>query len=82
MSRELDPVVAACGCVNHFSGQVTHCALHRAAPDLVAALEAVVNEMRTWEADGSVDSFDAQGYDMRGCLIAARAAIRQAKGAS
>ena len=41
MSRELDPVVAACGCVNHFSGQVTHCALHRAAPDLLAAMQGL-----------------------------------------
>ena len=67
MTSELDPVVAACGCVNHFSGQVSHCPLHRAAPDLLALAERVAEHFA---------GTDAPLGD------AARAAIRQAKGAS
>lgn len=39
-----EQVPIACGCINHAGGEITFCAMHEAAPKLLAVAQFIVNE--------------------------------------
>jgi len=51
-----------------------------AAPDLLDALDSLVEELRGMETQGDIDEYDEQGYDLASCVRGARAAIDKARG--
>ena len=59
---------------------VNQLALNAALAELLEALVSLANELRMLEADGTLDTLDAQGYDSRACVEQARASIRKGKG--
>jgi hypothetical protein len=73
------PVKAECGCVNHGGGEITFCALHRAAPDLLSALRDLVNVQQSDERAPSEHAAQAV-HNAYAARQRARAAILRAEG--